>query len=260
MICPSCHSEIVKTEESALRCINPECPEQLTRNIIHFASRTAMNIDGLGESIVYQLAEKQLIHDVGDLYYLTYEQALTLEGFKDKSAKNLINAIEASKKANLDKLIFAFGIRNIGEKAAALLAEKFKTLDELINAKAEDITEIDGFGLIGANSVVEYFAKDTVKEVVEKLKDAGVNTEYISTKTSEMLEGKTFVVTGTLPSLSRDEAEKLIADNGGKAASSVSKKTSYVLAGEKAGSKLDKAKTLGIPVITEQEFLDMINN
>ncbi|MBR2028904.1 MAG: NAD-dependent DNA ligase LigA [Oscillospiraceae bacterium] len=260
MICPSCQSEIIKTEESALRCINPECPEQLTRNIIHFASRTAMNIDGLGESIVYQLAEKQLIHDVGDLYYLTYEQALTLEGFKDKSAKNLVSAIAESKKANLDKLIFAFGIRNIGEKAATLLAEKFKTLDNLINAKTEDITEIDGFGLIGANSVVEYFAKDTVKEVIEKLKNAGVNTEYISTRTSETLAGKTFVVTGTLPSLSRDEAEKLIADNGGKAASSVSKKTSYVLAGEKAGSKLDKAKTLGIPVITEQEFLDMINN
>ena len=260
MVCPSCNSEIIKTEESALRCINPECPEQLTRNIIHFASRTAMNIDGLGESIVYQLAEKQLIHDVGDLYYLTFEQALTLEGFKDKSAKNLINAIEESKKANLDKLIFAFGIRNIGEKAATLLAEKFKTLDALVDANAESIAEIDGFAAISANSVVEYFAKDTVKEVIEKLKNAGVNTEYISTRTSEILAGKTFVVTGTLPSLSRDEAEKIIADNGGKAASSVSKKTSYVLAGEKAGSKLDKAKTLGIPVITQQEFLDMIKN
>lgn len=260
MVCPSCHSEIIKTEESALRCINPECPEQLTRNIIHFSSRTAMNIDGLGESIVYQLAEKQLIHDVGDLYYLTFEQVLTLEGFKDKSAKNLINAIEESKKANLDKLIFAFGIRNIGEKAATLLAEKFKTLDTLVDANAESIAEIDGFAAISANSVVEYFAKDTVKEVIEKLKNAGVNTEYISTRTSEILAGKTFVVTGTLPSLSRDEAEKIIADNGGKAASSVSKKTSYVLAGEKAGSKLDKAKTLGIPVITQQEFLDMINN
>ena len=260
MICPSCGSEIIKTEESALRCINPECPEQLTRNIIHFASRTAMNIDGLGESIVYQLAEKQFIHDVGDLYYLTFDQALTLEGFKDKSAQNLINAIDISKKANLDKLIFAFGIRNIGEKAAALLADKFKTLDNLINATTESIIEIDGFGEIGAKSVVEYFAKDTVKTVVEKLKNAGVNTEYISTKTSDTLSGKTIVVTGTLPTLSRDDAEKLIADNGGKASSSVSKKTSYVLAGEKAGSKLDKAKTLGIPVITEQEFLDMINN
>ncbi len=260
LACPSCGSEIVKTEESALRCINPECPEQLTRNIIHFASRGAMNIDGLGESIVYQLAEKQLIKDVGDLYYLTFEQALTLEGFKDKSAKNLIAAIETSKQANLDKLIFAFGIRNIGEKAAALLAEKFNTLDNLTAAKVEDVTEIDGFGEIGAKSVVEYFEKDTVKLVLQKLKDAGVNMQYKSSRTSDVLSGKTFVVTGTLPTLSRDDAEKLITDNGGKAASSVSKKTSFVLAGEKAGSKLDKAKTLGIPVITEQEFLDMINN
>ena len=258
MICPSCHSEIIKTEESALRCINPECPEQLTRNIIHFASRTAMNIDGLGESIVYQLAEKQLIFDVGDLYYLTYEDVLKLEGFKEKSAQNLLTAIEKSKVANLDKLIFAFGIRNVGEKAAVLLAEKFKTLDNIINADTDDIVEIEGFGAVGAASVVEYFAKDTVKIVVKKLKDANVNMTYTSTKTSETLLGKTFVVTGTLPNLSRDDAEKLISDNGGKAASSVSKKTSYVLAGEKAGSKLDKAKALGIPVITEAEFLDMI--
>ncbi len=258
LICPSCGSEIVKTDESALRCINPECPQQLTRNIIHFASRGAMNIDGLGESIVYQLAEKELIKDVGDLYYLTYEQAITLEGFKDKSAKNLINAIEQSKKANFDKLIFAFGIRNVGEKAATLLAEKFKNLDNLIKADIESIIEIDGFGLTGAQSVVEYFKKDTVQIVIEKLVNAGVNTEYISTHTSDVLSGKTFVVTGTLPSLSRDEAEKLITDNGGKASSSVSKKTSFVLAGEKAGSKLDKANTLGIPVITEKQFLEMI--
>ena len=259
LCCPSCGSEIVKTEESALRCINPECPEQLTRNIIHFASRGAMNIDGLGESIVYQLAEKQLIKDVGDLYYLTFEQALTLEGFKDKSAQNLITAIDNSRKANLDKLIFAFGIRNIGEKAAALLAEKFKTLENLKNADMQSIMEIDGFGEIGAHSVVEYFSRDTVNLVIDKLAGAGVNMEYISTRTGESLSGKTIVVTGTLPTLSRDQAEKLIADNGGKAASSVSKKTSFVLAGEKAGSKLDKAKTLGIPVIDEEEFLNMIN-
>lgn len=259
LVCPSCGSEIVKTEESALRCINPECPMQLTRNIIHFASRTAMNIDGLGESIVFQLADKGLIKDVGDLYYLTYEQALTLDGFKDKSAQNLINAIENSKKANLDKLIFAFGIRNIGEKAAYLLAEKFTSLENLINAPAESIMEIDGLGAIGAESVIQYFKRDTVKLVVDKLVKSGVNTMFTSTKASNILLGKTFVVTGTLPSLSRDEAEKLITDNGGKAASSVSKKTSFVLAGEKAGSKLEKAKALGIPVIDQQQFLDMIN-
>jgi len=257
-VCPSCNSEIIKTEESALRCINPECPEQLTRNIIHFASRNAMNIDGLGESIVYQLAENNLIRDVGDLYTLTYEQALTLDGFKDKSAKNLINAIDSSRQANLDKLIFAFGIRNIGEKAAALLAEKFNSLDNLINATAESIMEIDGFGEIGAKSVVEYFDKDTVKLVIQKLKDADVNMQYQSSRTSDILSGKTFVVTGTLPTLSRDDAEKLISDNGGKAASSVSKKTNYVLAGEEAGSKLDKANALGVPVIDEAQFNEMI--
>ena len=191
---------------------------------------------------------------------MSAQQVLTLEGFKNKSAQNLINAIENSKKANLDKLIFAFGIRNVGEKAAVLLAEKFKTLDNLINADIESIIEIDGFGETVANCVTEYFAKDTVKEVIQKLKNACVNTEYISTKTGDKLAGKTFVVTGTLPSLSRDEAELLIADNGGKAVSSVSKKTSNVIAGAEAGSKLDKAKTLGIPVIDEQEFMNMINN
>ena len=259
-ICPSCHSIITKTEESALRCINPECPEQLTRNIIHFASRSAMNIEGLGESIVAQLAQKKLIEDIADIYFLTKEQLLTLEGFKDKSANNLLKAIQSSKQTNLDKLIYAFGIRNIGEKAARLLAENFKELDNLINAKVEDIISINGFGTIGAENVVEYFAKDTVKYVISKLKNQGVNTSFHSTNTSDLLNGKTIVVTGTLPSLSREEAEKLIVDNGGKAASSVSKKTSFVLAGEKAGSKLDKAREFDVKVISEEDFLNMLNN
>lgn len=260
LICPSCASVIIPTEESALRCINPECPQQLTRNIIHFASRGAMNIDGLGESIVEQLAAKKLIYDVGDIYFLTKEQALTLEGFKERSAQNLITAIENSKNANLDKLIFAFGIRNIGEKAASLIAQKFKSLDNVVNATLESIVEIDGFGEIGAKSLVEYFAKDTVKLVLAKLIEGGVNTQYRSSIVSAIFEGKTIVVTGSLPTLSRDEAEKLVIDNGGKASSSVSKKTSYVLAGEKAGSKLDKANLLNIPVIDEEQFLEMLNN
>ena len=260
LICPSCGQEVEKTEESALRCNNPDCPEQLTRNIIHFASRNAMNIDGLGEAIVGQLAQKGLIEDVGDIYFITKEAALTLEGFKEKSAGNLLAAIENSKKSNLDKLIFAFGIRNIGEKAAKLLAEEFKSLENLINADINSIINIDGFGEIGAKSVMEYFQNENVKKIVEKLKAGGVNTQFISTRQSEVLAGKTLVVTGTLPTLSRDEAEKLIADNGGKAASSVSQKTAFVLAGEKAGSKLDKANQLGVPVISEEEFLKMINN
>ncbi|MBR4035808.1 MAG: NAD-dependent DNA ligase LigA [Oscillospiraceae bacterium] len=258
LVCPSCGSIVEKTDESALRCNNPDCPQQLVRNLIHFASRNAMNIEGLGEAVVMQLAEKQLIKDVADIYYLTKEDALTLEGFKDKSANNLIKAIENSKSNNMDKLVFAFGIRNIGEKAARLLCEEFKTVENLINAKVEDIIKIDGFGEIGAYSVVNYFANENVRNIITRLKDKGVNTTFISTVESDVLKGKTIVVTGTLPTLSRDGAEKLITDNGGKAASSVSKKTSYVLAGEKAGSKLDKANRLGIPVITEEEFLNMI--
>ena len=258
MVCPSCGSTVEKTDESALRCNNPDCPQQLVRNLIHFASRNAMNIEGLGEAVVMQLADKQLIKDVADIYYLTFEDALKLDGFKDKSANNLINAIENSKTNNLDKLVFAFGIRNVGEKAARMLCEEFKTIDNLINASVEDIIKIDGFGEIVAKSVVNYFASENVQNIISRLKEKGVNTSFVSTVESDVLKGKTIVVTGTLPTLSRDAAEKLITDNGGKAASSVSKKTSYVLAGEKAGGKLDKANQLGIPVITEEDFLNMI--
>ena len=260
MVCPSCGSTVEKTDESALRCNNPDCPEQLVRNLIHFASRNAMNIEGLGEAVVMQLADKQLIKDVADIYYLTVEDALKLDGFKDKSANNLIKAIENSKGNNLDKLIFAFGIRNVGEKAARMLCEEFKTIENLINASVEDIIKIDGFGEIVAKSVVNYFASENVQNIISRLKEKGVNTNFVSTVESDVLKGKTIVVTGTLPTLSRDAAEKLITDNGGKASSSVSKKTSYVLAGEKAGSKLDKANQLGISVITEEEFLNMIKH
>ena len=260
MVCPSCGSTVEKTDESALRCNNPDCPEQLVRNLIHFASRNAMNIEGLGEAVVMQLADKQLIKDVADIYYLTVEDALKLDGFKDKSANNLIKAIENSKSNNMDKLIFAFGIRNVGEKAARMLCEEFKTIENLINASVEDIIKIDGFGEIVAKSVVNYFASENVQNIISRLKEKGVNTNFVSTVESDVLKGKTIVVTGTLPTLSRDAAEKLITDNGGKASSSVSKKTSYVLAGEKAGSKLDKANQLGISVITEEEFLNMIKH
>ena len=260
MVCPSCGSTVEKTDESALRCNNPDCPEQLVRNLIHFASRNAMNIEGLGEAVVMQLADKQLIKDVADIYYLTVEDALKLDGFKDKSANNLIKAIENSKGNNLDKLIFAFGIRNVGEKAARMLCEEFKTIENLINASVDDIIKIDGFGEIVAKSVVNYFASENVQNIISRLKEKGVNTNFVSTVESDVLKGKTIVVTGTLPTLSRDAAEKLITDNGGKAASSVSKKTSYVLAGEKAGSKLDKANQLGVSVITEEEFLNMIKH
>ena len=260
LICPSCGMSVYKTEEAALRCNNPDCPEQLIRNLIHFASRDAMNIEGLGEAIVYQLVENNLIKDIRDIYKLKKEDILSLEGFKEKSAANLLNAIENSKKNNLDKLVFAFGIRNIGSKVAATLCENFDTADKLINAKKEDIIKIDGMGDVIAQSVEDFFSNEAVLKIIDELKKCGVNMNYVSSVSSDVLKGKTIVVTGTLPTLSRDEAEKLIADNGGKAAGSVSKKTSYVLAGEKAGSKLDKANALGIPVISEEEFLKMINN
>ena len=259
LICPSCGAPVVKTDESALRCNNPDCPEQLVRNLIHFASRDAMDIEGLGEAVIYQLADKKMIHDVADIYDLTVDDALKIDGFKEKSANNLINAIENSKSRNLDKLVFALGIRNVGAKAATLLCEEFNSIEGLINAQITDIIKIDGIGDIMAESVAEYFKSESVRNIIRRLQEKGVNMQYTSSVESDVLKGRTIVVTGTLPTLSRDEAEKLIRDNGGKASSSVSKKTSYVLAGEKAGSKLDKANSLGIPVITEEEFLKMIN-
>ena len=259
LICPSCGAPVVKTDESALRCNNPDCPEQLVRNLIHFASRDAMDIEGLGEAVIYQLADKKMIHDVADIYDLTVDDALKIDGFKEKSANNLINAIENSKSRNLDKLVFALGIRNVGAKAATLLCEEFNSIEGLINAQITDIIKIDGIGDIMAESVAEYFKSESVRNIIRRLREKGVNMQYTSSVESDVLKGRTIVVTGTLPTLSRDEAEKLIRDNGGKASSSVSKKTSYVLAGEKAGSKLDKANSLGIPVITEEEFLKMIN-
>ena len=200
-----------------------------------------------------------MIHDVADIYDLTVDDALKIDGFKEKSANNLINAIENSKSRNLDKLVFALGIRNVGAKAATLLCEEFNSIEGLINAQITDIIKIDGIGDIMAESVAEYFKSESVRNVIRRLQEKGVNMQYTSSVESDVLKGRTIVVTGTLPTLSRDEAEKLILDNGGKASSSVSKKTSYVLAGEKAGSKLDKANSLGIPVITEEEFLKMIN-
>ncbi len=259
LICPSCGAPVVKTDESALRCNNPDCPEQLVRNLIHFASRDAMDIEGLGEAVIYQLADKKMIHDVADIYDLTVDDTLKIDGFKEKSANNLINAIENSKSRNLDKLVFALGIRNVGAKAATLLCEEFNSIEGLINAQITDIIKIDGIGDIMAESVAEYFKSESVRNIIRRLQEKGVNMQYTSSVESDVLKGRTIVVTGTLPTLSRDEAEKLIRDNGGKASSSVSKKTSYVLAGEKAGSKLDKANSLGIPVITEEEFLKMIN-
>ena len=260
-VCPSCGAPVVHLEdESALRCINPECPAQALRNLIHFASRDAMDIDGLGTAVATQLVEKGLVHSVADLYALTQEQLLTLDKFKEKSADNLHKAIERSKENNLDKLLFGFGIRNIGDKAAALLAEHFGTLEAIREAGVEAISEIDGFGGVMAQSIVEFFAKDGTADVVHRLADAGVNMKWKGEPKGDKLAGKTLVVTGTLETLSRSEAEALIVRNGGKASGSVSKKTSYVVAGAAAGSKLTKAQSLGVPVLTEEEFLAMLRD
>lgn len=259
--CPSCGAPVVHLEdEAALRCVNPECPAQSLRNIIHFASRDAMDIDGLGTAVATQLVEKDLVHSAADLYDLTLEQLLTLEKFKEKSATNLLHAIENSKQNNLDKLLFGFGIRNIGDKAAALLAEYFGTLEAIREADIEKISEIDGFGGVMGQSVVEFFAKDGTTDLIRRLADAGVNMTWKGEPKGDKLAGMTLVVTGTLETLSRNEAEALIVKNGGKASGSVSKKTAYVVAGTAAGSKLTKAQALGVPVLTEEEFLAMLRD
>lgn len=257
--CPSCGAPVVHLQdEAALRCVNPECPAQSLRNLIHFASRDAMAIDGLGEAVAVQLTEKGLVRTVADLYTLREDDLLTLDKFKEKSARNLLGAIEASKNNNLDKLLFGLGIRNIGDKAATLLAEHFGSMQALRDATAEDMCAIDGFGAVMAQSVVEFFAKDGTADLLTRLQSAGVNMQWTGAKKGTALAGKTLVVTGTLPNLSRQEAEALITQNGGKAAGSVSKKTSYVVAGQAAGSKLTKAQALGIPVIDEAGLYALI--
>lgn len=257
--CPVCGDKAVKfADEAALRCPNVDCPAQLKRNIIHFASKGAMNIDGLGEAIVTQLLDEKLISGVADLYRLKAEQLEALERFGKKSAENLIKAIEASKENSLDRVIFALGIRNIGQSGAKLLCDRFGSIGDIMNASAEDIAAIDGFGEVMSENVVSAFHDKHFSDVVAELKALGVKMEYEKQDSSDnRFEGKTFVLTGTLSTMTRDEANEIIVRLGGKAAGSVSKKTSYVVAGEEAGSKLTKAQELGIAVLSEQEFLDM---
>jgi len=258
--CPECGGEIVKEkeEEVAYRCINPSCPAQLIRGLIHFAKREAMDIEGLGEAVVQQLVEKKLVHDFADIYYLKKEDLLQLELFKDKKAQNLLDAIGKSKNRPLSRLLFALGIRNVGEKAAIVLAEKFLNIDNLMKATTDDLQKIYEIGPVMAESIVKFFKQPSTKKLIEKLKDAGVNMKEEIKKAPKILEGKTFVFTGELKSFSRNEAEAKVRELGGNATSSVSKKTGYVVVGEKPGSKFDKAKKLGIKIIDENEFLKMI--
>lgn len=258
--CPSCNEPVTHIEgEAALRCTNPECPAQALRNIIHFASRDAMNIEGMGEAVATQLVEKEYVKNVADIYALTQEQLVTLDKFKKRSADKLLTSIENSKQAGLGRLLFALGIRNIGDKAATLLAEHFGTMEKLQQASFEEISEIEGFGQVMVQNLLDFFSKEGTADLLERLKQAGVDMQDHSEPKGNLLQGLTIVVTGTLPTLSRNEAEALIVQNGGKASGSVSKKTSYVLAGEAAGSKLTKAQTLGVPVLDEEAFLKMLN-
>ena len=259
-VCPSCGSPVSRDDEAAVRCTNTDCPAQLMRHLIHFVSRDAMDIDGLGPAVLEQLSGAGLVRSPADIYRLTSEKIAALDRKAEKSANNLISSIEKSKKNELYRLIYALGIRNIGLKAARLLCESFLTIDDIMSAKAEDFAKIDGFGAVMAESLENYFSLESTRELIEQLKEVGLEMKPSEQKKSGgVFEGKTFVLTGTLPTMKRSEAAKLIEANGGKTSSSVSKKTSFVLAGEEAGSKLTKAQTLGIPVLTEEELLRMIN-
>lgn len=261
--CPVCGADVVREEgEAAYRCTGIECPAQLLRSIIHFASRDAMNIDGLGPAVIEVLLDKGFIKGIADLYYLEQhkDELLKQERMGKKSVEKLLTSIENTKQNNIDRLIFGFGIRHVGARAAQLLSSSFANMDQIIKASVEEVSAIPEFGLITAESVVQFFSQEQSIDTIEKLKQAGVNMLSLSqsNKQSNLFEGMTFVLTGTLPTMSRNEAAELIQNNGGKVSGSVSKKTSYVLAGEEAGSKLTKAQELGIRVITEAELLEML--
>lgn len=258
-ICPSCGQHAVREEgEADLRCVNPECPAQRLRHLIHFTSKDAMDIDGLGSAVLELLVRAGIVSKVYDLYAITREQICELDGLGEKSADNLLAALENSKENDLYRVIYGLGIRHIGEKAAKLLAAHFGSMDAVMNATAEEIGQIDGFGAVMAQSVVDFFRLTPSRHLVEQLRLHGVNMTARQQQVDERFAGMTFVLTGTLPTLKRSEAQKFIELRGGKTAGSVSKKTTYVLAGEEAGSKLDKANQLGIPILDEEQFLRML--
>ncbi|MBB6176963.1 DNA ligase (NAD+) [Anoxybacillus tengchongensis] len=261
--CPACASELVRLDdEVALRCVNPQCPAQIREGLIHFVSRQAMNIDGLGEKVIAQLFEQGLVQSVADLYTLTKDQLVSLERMGEKSATNLLQAIEASKQNSLERLLFGLGIRHVGAKAAKTLAEHFETMERLQQATKEELTAIHEIGEKMADSIVTYFSKEEVKQLLDRLRAHGVNMTYKGAKrtadASATFAGKTFVLTGTLQSMSRSEAKEKIEALGGKVTGSVSKKTDVVVVGEDAGSKLEKARQLGITIWDEARFLQEI--
>ncbi len=259
-ICPVCGAPVVREEgEAVSRCIGIECPAKLVRNIIHFVSRDCMNIDGLGDKIIEQLINKNLISNIADIYFLKFEDIATLKKNGQKFTQNLIDAINNSKNNDLYRLIAALGIRHIGTKAAKTLAKKYKTMDNLMNASLESLAMTDDIGEISANSIYEFFKQDQTIDLINRLKEANVNMEELENENIDnRFEGKTFVLTGALEKFTRKEASDLIEKHGGKTSGSVSKKTDYVLAGEDAGSKITKAQSLGIEIITEEQFEEMI--
>lgn len=258
-ICPVCHGKAERAEDEAvIRCVNIDCPAQLLKNIEHFASRPAMNIDGLGEAVVKQLVENRLISTVADLYSLQQQDLEMLPGFAKVSASKLIANIENSKTNSPDRLLFALGIKGIGQKNAQLLMKHFGSIEKLSETSPEEISAVENFGDILANNIFTALHEPHMTELIERLKSYGVNTVYQSDVKSDKLAGLIFVITGTLPDMTRDEAKTLIEQNGGKCSGSVSRKTSYVLAGEEAGSKLTKAQQLGVTVISQQQLIEMI--
>lgn len=258
-ICPSCSGKVTREAgEAAVRCCNPDCPNQLLRNLIHFCSRDAMDIEGLGTAVLEIFVEKGIVKTAADIFTLPKNEIAQIDRMGEKSAENLIKAAEKAKSNDLSKLIFALGIRHIGQKAAKLLSDKFGSMKNIISATTEEIAEIDGYGLIMAQSVTEFFSHPESIELIEKLESLGVNMKGEETVKENRFDGKVFVLTGTLTAFKRSEASKIIESLGGKTSSSVSKKTDYVLAGEDAGSKLQKANELGVNVISESEFAEMI--
>ena len=258
-VCPVCGAEAVREEgEAAVRCTGIECPAKLYRNLVHFVSREAMNIDGLGESIIGILLEKKMIANIADIYDLKFEDIASLKKNGKKFAQNLIDSINASKQNDLYRLITALGIRHVGTKAAKILAKRYENMDNLLEATIESLNQVEEIGPIVANSIREFFEQEQTKDLLKRLKEAGINMSRLKEDDGDdRFSGKTFVLTGTLEKYSREEASNLIEKFGGKTSSSVSKKTSYLLAGEDAGSKLTKAQSLGVQIISEEEFNKM---
>ena len=258
--CPVCGAPVEREEDGAhIRCTGAECPAQLLRNLAHFASRDAMDIDGLGIAVVENLVSAGLVKTPGDLYFLDAGKVAELDRMGQRSAQQLLEAIERAKSQDLSRLLFAFGIRQVGQKAGKVLAARFSTLEALQSATLEELTGVDDIGAVTAQSLLDWFASPQSQHLIARLREAGVNMEAEEQGGDQRFAGMTFVLTGSLERFTRDEASKMIEDRGGKAASSVSKKTSYVVAGAAAGSKLRKAQELGVPVLTEEEFLALMN-